>query len=417
TDLLTGQTLPELERGPITKATAVPRCWLHRGVVYAVYPDRKVAKFTLQGGGTIAQETATPPVTAQPQAALALKRLGGDFTQGVWLDGRTPVDFEAVLTDDKGAPMAGVIVHLEVLDRTLPTFGRTAPLGSTVTDAQGRVRGRYVPPRVADPSLARRAPAVSFKASAQPRQGPPIEVFENAPAYPLLAGFLRVSRAGYLPLDQFPVELPSLRLGTVQGRVVFRASSTRFDSSASPAVERSSGDYRVAGAKVELMAEGRKIAEATTDGAGAFQITLSPASAGPPSVALPDPIALTQYEAEVGARLLRVRRTLATLADPKYGYKVDRIQNAVASFHARFALAATEAAVEAEADALQRIGLLVAAISASHELAEDSADRIIDTIATIVADLVDVWDPGMPGQDKVGELAKTLAPNAVAMIK
>ena len=327
---------------------------------------------------------------------LVVRGVGADFKQGVWLDGQSPVEFEAVLTDTQGKPMTGIPVELAVVDRDLPRRGQLSYLGSRTTDAQGRVRGRYLPPRVEERELQRQGPILGFQARAMPKGGQPVDANENVLAHALVPAFLSVSRAGYLPVERVPVQLPSLRAGSIRGSVIYRFNRTAFDSSAGPAV-RTVNEYSVAGAKVELSVGQKRLGEALTDARGSFQLdfTVQQSSAPLPSFTLPDPIAFLGYEPTTKGRLALTREALMLLGTAKtYGYQVEPLLNQIDErFPARFAAAATASAIETEQERLHRVGLLVTALWKTHDLVEHSAGQWADSLGALVESLLDVFDP------------------------
>ena len=353
-----------------------------------------------------------PPEAPKPAAGrLVVRQVGGDFKQGVWLDGQSPVEFEAVLTDSQGKLLAGVPVDLAVVDRDLPRRGQLSYLGARTTDAQGRVRGRYLPPRVEERELSRQGPILGFQARAMPKGAAPIDANENVLARALVPAFLRLSRDPYVPVERVPVQLPSLRAGSVRGSVVYRFSRTAFDSSAGPAT-RTTNEYPVAGATVELSTGGKRLGEAVTDANGKFQLdfAVERSSGPPPQLTLPDPIAFTEYGPVPKGRLAQARVDLGYLADPKtYGYQVGPLLAQIDErFPQRLAAAATAPAIEKELDRLHRVGLLIAALWKTHDLVAHSAGEWAESLTAVVESLLDVFNPldKLKTEGTAGELQK-----------
>jgi hypothetical protein len=347
----------------------------------------------------LAVEAKPPAAPEAPKPAagrLLVRPVAGDFKQGVWLDGQSPVDFEAVLTDTQGKPMAGVSVELTVVDRDLPRRGQFAYVGGRATDAEGRMRGRYLPPRVEEQELARRGPILGFQARATPSGAAPLDANENVPAQPLVPALLRADRAGYVAVERIPVQLPSLRAGSVRGRVILKLSRAAHDSSLGPPT-RTPAEYAVAGARVELVLGARRLGEAVSDANGRFalEFTVDRSAPPPPAFSLPEPVAFTAYEPALASRIAEARRALVALADAKtYGYQVAPLLAQIDErFPARFAAAPTAAAIEKELDRLHRVELLTGALWKTHDLVTRAAGEWAESLTALVESLLDIFNP------------------------
>ena len=385
-DLLTNAEPPKDSKG-------TPSCWVDRDAVYVLHPDRQVAKFTLQGATpTLAQASVAPAASA----GLLLRRLGGDFGTGVALDGQTPVDFEAVLTDPKGVPIAGAPVELTVVDQDLPRRGQLRYLGLRQTDAQGRVRGRYLPPKIEARELdpRRGLPILGFQATATPHGLPAADANENVRGLPLVPAFFRISRAGYATVDQIPAQIVTTQGGILAGNVVHRAAR-RVTLGAGMTEEIR--EYPVAAATVELLADARTILGKVTSGSdGSFRLEFGAqdAPAARAEIALPEPLRFERLEPKVADHVLRFWQALRSLADAQYGYEVQALTTLLDErFPERLAAANDEVSILKELDALERVGLLSTALLVSHRLVEYGSGRFVESIEAFVQGLIDLFDP------------------------
>jgi hypothetical protein len=395
-DLLTGQEAKNLQ-------TFGGQCWVHRGVVYAIYGDRQVARFTLQGAaGTVVADAPPAPAPAPPPAKLAL-RFGpyldrADLAEGVVLDDQVGnvVTLGAVLTDDTGRPMPGVEVELSLNDQQLPVRGAFT-VRSTKTDAQGRVSATYKPPRLLEAQV-RRGAVIGVEARARLQGAAPLVAQANVLAYPLVQAVFRISRAGYTPVEGIAVPLASLQAGKVMGTVVHTAA-IRHDLAAPAGSAARRGEktqFPVNHATVELLTrQGTRLGQAETDPRGGFTLEFAadPGSPGRPLTVVPEFLEFKLLDPEVGDLPRDVRDALQALRDKRYGYRVDALVALAEAFPRRLAAAGDDGEALREIDRLFRVGMLAAALWKTHDLVAHAAAQWTASIETLVEDLLAIFDP------------------------
>ena len=385
-DLLTNAEAPKGAKG-------TPHCWVDRDVVYVLHPDRQVAKFTLQGGAPAPAQQALP---SMPTLSI---RLGPE--DRVVLDGAKRVNLEACLKDPKGDPMPGVEVTFSANDKDLPKRGRIEyPEGSSrTTDTKGCATGFYLPPLVRDKDLGqqggltledrRRPLIIAFEARAVLKGQAPLEASANATAFPLLDALFKISRRGYATVEKIPALIPSLRGGIATGTAVHKPQGTGQGGGTAQTF-----GFPVAGATVELMdLDGKPLGSAATDANGSFTIDFrTEGGASRPNKLLGDELVFTQYEPEVENQVSRTRVALRAMeagtisgSQEQYGYQTGGLRALLDDhFPMRLAAAAKDQAIDMELDRLERVGLLVVSLRATHDLTQHAATRFSDSLGDMV---------------------------------
>jgi hypothetical protein len=387
-DLLTGS-----ERVPWPKGVpSAPSCLVDRDAIYISYPDRHVAKFTLQGSGPAPAQQA---LQAGPVLSISLSE------DRVVLDGKKRVNLEACLKDPRGAPVPEVEVAFSANDRDLPKRGQIEYREGVppTTDAKGCAKAFYVPPLVQEKDLGRqggltledrrRPLIIAFEARALPKGQTPREASVNATALPLLDAMFRISRRGYVAVEKLPALIPSLRGGIVTGIVIHKPQGLGQGGAGTQTT-----GFPVAGAGVELLTmDGKPLGAATAETSGAFTIDFqAEGGISRPKTELADELVFTQYEPEVEDRLSQMRTVLRTLnegtisgSQEKYAYQTGGLRALLDEhFPKRLAAAAKEQAIDMELDRLERVGLLLVSLRATHDLTQHAATRFSDSLGDMV---------------------------------
>ena len=389
TDLLTGQILKD-------KNGVWPRtCWVHGGAVYVLYRDFRVARITSFGAASLPQERVGPP-PAGKSARLKLARVGPSFEEGVLFDGNTPLEFTATLTDQQGNPLPGVPVELRVAEDWLPRRGRFSLVSGSQSDANGQVRGRYIPPLLEEKEAdTKRPPVIALYTRAKPEGMPETETQVMIRPIVPAGAVVRVSRVGFATVESIPVKVASLKAGTLKGIVAFRPQAGRTAGAATASGFPYSGP--ILGAKVELLASGKKaIGEAVSGPDGSFTLVYAPDRTAKQKLetVLPKELIVSDLDPEVLRRIKQFQETLRLMNGSTYNYQTARLSALLSeAFPKRLMDAETPERADRTIDQLNRVSLLTAAIKVTHDLEVHAAERWADSMSEVMKGMIGLLDP------------------------
>ncbi len=368
------------------------RCWVHKGEVYVLYNDMRIAQFTPQDGSH-----ASAPKAVQSSAVkadtLEIVGVGAEIAHGMVLNGSTLLELEVRLTDGDGKPRSGTTIESRVWQNLPRKIQLTSPADS-VTNEEGRLRLSLQPPRITRSEMesGKWAPEARVTVSAGET-----EAQVRIPLYGLMTLTLSVERPGFATLQTLPVELADARGGLLQGQVAYRLGAALNAGQINDET-----DVPIPGAMVRLNnGNGEHLSEAVTDDNGLFQLQVGN-NTDTAETLLQEPVILTGFDQETSYFLNRTRATLQQMSNSNYGYDVSRLRAAL------LPVLVTDLAGRAPSDAsrvrsrLVRLGLLVTAIREAHDLARHSGERFAESMVSVMSGLGELFDP--LGDDKLGAL-------------